>query len=177
MSKNRYDKFIDNVNSMMTIEKEHIMKHFNEFRKEIYENFSFKKFSFDLPYDGKLNNKIFLVYSNAYKNNSPYSMQISSLSNPHLEYEDRGYIKGVAIDLDGYLLIRKIKNYKTFLFERIWWELDYPQKKHEKYLNYVKECARPHIQAYIDIQKNEMAEIFKYYTDLENIFNYIEDQI
>lgn len=63
-------------------------------------------FTNETPYDGELNNTIFFTYSNHYRGNLGTWMSVNSLNHPHLNYEDRGYIKGVATDLTGYLTLR-----------------------------------------------------------------------
>lgn len=63
-------------------------------------------FTNDKPYSGSLENTIFFTYSNHYRGNSGAWMSINTLNNPHINYEDRGYIKGVATDLTGYLALR-----------------------------------------------------------------------
>ena len=61
------------------------------------------------PYCGELKNKIFLIYSDHHNANLGTWMSIGYLKHPHLHMDDRGYIKGVATDLDGYLKLRSAK--------------------------------------------------------------------
>lgn len=73
------------------------------------QKLTFTSFTNETPYTGPTSNTIFFTYSNCYRYNSPTYMSVGNLRNAHLSYEDRGYIKGVATDLDGYLLLRSIK--------------------------------------------------------------------
>jgi hypothetical protein len=60
------------------------------------------------PYEASTKNLIFFTYSNSYKYNSPIWMQVGELIHPHSSFEDRGYIKGVAVDLYGYSILWEI---------------------------------------------------------------------
>lgn len=61
------------------------------------------------PFEGDTKNLIFFTYSDAYKGNDPTFMSANRLiEKPHSEEDDRGYIKGVATDLDGYLKLRAL---------------------------------------------------------------------
>lgn len=67
-------------------------------------------FSNEKPFIGSSENMIFFTYSDHYISNSGTSQSVCSLHHPHKNYEDRGYIKGVATDLNGYLALKKAKN-------------------------------------------------------------------
>lgn len=56
-----------------------------------------------------MKNKVFLTYSDHYRANSGTCMSVGHLNHPHINMDDRGYIKGVATDLDGYLALRSAK--------------------------------------------------------------------
>ena len=72
----------------------------------VIESINFELFTCDFPYQGELKNKIFFTYSDHYSANSGTWMNVSKLHHPHTNWEDRGYIKGVATDLDGYMAIK-----------------------------------------------------------------------
>ncbi len=71
-----------------------------------FEKIDFTVFSNEKPYQGEFKNKIFFTYNNHYRANSGVWMAVGKLNHPHMSYEDRGYIKGVATDLDGYMKLR-----------------------------------------------------------------------
>jgi hypothetical protein len=73
---------------------------------EVFETIELLKFNNETPYDGELKNKIFLTYSDHYRANLGTWMSVGQLNEPHINMDDRGYIKGVATDLDGYLKLR-----------------------------------------------------------------------
>lgn len=95
-------------------EVENHIKSFNEI--EMYS------FNGDNPYTGETKNKIFFIYSDHYQYNSGVSMCVGKLHHPHNSIDDRGYIKGVVTDLDGYLKLRSAKKLshnfinKTFIY-------------------------------------------------------------
>mgnify|MGYP000850237109 CR=1 FL=1 len=108
MKNSKLKKFEIKVASLILENKDKII---NEVAKhlETFETIEFIKFNYKEPYTGDLKNKIFLTYSNHYRFNSGTSMSIGSLKHPHFFMGDRGYIKGVAIDLESYLKLRSAK--------------------------------------------------------------------
>lgn len=76
---------------------------------EEFKTIDMVKFTNEHPYNGDFKNKIFLIYHDHYRYNSGVSMSIGTLTHPHIFMEDRGYIKGVATNLDGYLKLRSAK--------------------------------------------------------------------
>lgn len=75
---------------------------------DLLNQLSFEAFTHENPYNGELKNKIFFTYSNHYRGNSGVWMEAQKLNHPHSRYEDRGYIKGVAVDLNGYLTLKSV---------------------------------------------------------------------
>lgn len=73
---------------------------------EEFENIEFNKFDNENTYSGELKNKIFFTYSNHYRGNLGTWMSVGELKGPHVNMDDRGYVKGVATDLDGYVKLR-----------------------------------------------------------------------
>jgi hypothetical protein len=115
-----------------------ITRQFDDGVKKINE-IEFIVFDNDNPYYGDVKNKIFFTYSNHYWANSPLDMTVSCLHHPHLSYEDRGYIKGVAVDLDGYIKLRLagqiISNYSNIM------RVSFPRFKKSKHsYDYASEC-------------------------------------
>lgn len=76
---------------------------------EALKNILLIPFSNENPFTGDTKNLIFFTYSNHYRGNSGVYQSVCSLHNPHENYEDRGYIKGVATDLNGYLALKYAK--------------------------------------------------------------------
>lgn len=111
MRNSKFKKFENMVSSIIEEEKKRInfevAKHL-----ETFETIEFIKFNYREPYEGELKNKIFLTYSDGYRHNIKTSMTIGYLNQPHTSIDDRGYIKGVAIDLDGYMKLRSAKMMK-----------------------------------------------------------------
>lgn len=85
------------------------IERFGQIRLDIFTN--------DLHYSGELKNTIFFTYNDHYKANGGLWMSIGELNHPNLYWEDRGYIKGVATDLEGYLVLRNAKQSLTSNFE------------------------------------------------------------
>jgi len=79
--------------------------------KDIIENLEFQSFSNNNVWKGETKNKIFFTYSDHYRGNCGYWMSIEELNNPHVNMDDRGYIVGVAVDLNNY---RKLSNLLIF---------------------------------------------------------------
>lgn len=71
-----------------------------------FESIELVTFTNEQPYTGELKNKIFFTYCNHYRGNSGTWMSVGELTHPHNNYEDRGYIKGVVTDLDGYMKLQ-----------------------------------------------------------------------
>lgn len=76
---------------------------------EVFTSIEMVKFSNEMPYTGDFKNKIFFTYSDHYQGNSATYMSIGNLNQPHTSMDDRGYIRGVATDLEGYLTLRSAK--------------------------------------------------------------------
>lgn len=72
------------------------------------ESILLEVFTNENPFFGETKNKVFFTYSNHYRGNSGVWMSIGSVNHPHVNYEDRGYIKGVATDLEGYIKLRSL---------------------------------------------------------------------
>lgn len=102
-------QFENKINHIVEDQKNKLVKETEE-HLITFRSLSFEVFSYDKPYKGELKNKIFLTYCDHYHANSGLYMQIGQLIHPHNNMEDRGYIKGVSTDLEGYLKLRLAKN-------------------------------------------------------------------
>lgn len=71
-----------------------------------FDSIKFVVFNNESPYQGSFSNTIFFTYSDHYRGNSGTWMNVGHLGQPHTNMDDRGYIKGVATDLDGYMKLR-----------------------------------------------------------------------
>lgn len=70
-------------------------------------------FTNERPYEGSLENAIFFTYNDHYSANSGIHMCVGSLGHAHVNMDDRGYIKGVATNLSGYMALRSMKPYSN----------------------------------------------------------------
>jgi hypothetical protein len=93
---------LEEAKIILATEQQTMLKRLSELELETFSNSN--------PYNGEAKNKIFLTYSDSYKYNSPLWQSVEKLHHPHLYYDDRGYIKGVVIDLSAYMVLRSAKN-------------------------------------------------------------------
>ena len=116
-----------------------------------FNNLNFETFSNENPYKGSFENKIFFTYNNHYKYNSSTYMEVCKLNHPHTSFEDRGYIKGVATDLQGYLILKSANciQHKAEVMASIY----FPKSKLRD--AYIEECEAIKKQA-IEILDNEV---------------------
>lgn len=108
MKNSKTKKFETKVASILTEQKNRIT---NDASKHIeaFTTIEMVKFTNETPYTGDFKNKIFLTYSDHYRANLGTCMSVGQLNQPHTSTDDRGYIKGIATDLDGYLKLRSAK--------------------------------------------------------------------
>lgn len=108
MKNSETKKFETKVASILSEQKNRIN---NEVAKhlEVFGTIELIKFNNETPYNGEVKNKIFLTHSDHYRANLGAWMSVGYLNHPHTNMDDRGYIKGVATDLDGYLKLRSAK--------------------------------------------------------------------
>lgn len=104
----RIAEFKSKVAKIVTTEKNDIK---TKLDKSIAELDSILLIPFDneSPYTGDTKNLIFMTYDDCYKGNSATRMSIGELHNAHFNMDDRGYIKGVATDLSGYMAMRAMR--------------------------------------------------------------------
>jgi hypothetical protein len=108
MKNSETKKFETKVASILTEQKKiitnNVAKHI-----ETFATIEMVKFTNETPYTGDFKNKIFFTYSDHYRGNLGTWMNVGQLNNQHKSMDDRGYIKGIATDLDGYLKLRSAK--------------------------------------------------------------------
>lgn len=104
----KVNQFETKVSEILANQKNSILAQFTKHIATI-NTIDFAVFSNENQYTGELNNNIFYTYSNCYHANSPLHMSVGNLHHPHSSFEDRGYIKGVATDLSGYIALRACK--------------------------------------------------------------------
>lgn len=68
-----------------------------------FDDIKFNVFTNEHPFEGEEKNTIFFTYCDHYRGNSGTWMSVGQLGQSHQNMDDRGYIKGVATDLDGYV--------------------------------------------------------------------------
>lgn len=106
---------------------------------DLFEKIEFSNFTNEEPFDGELKNKIIFTYCNHYRGNSGTWMEVGKINHPHINYEDRGYIKGTVTDLDGYMKLRLAESL-NHNFENIC-SIYYPRFKKSKFQKeYQEQC-------------------------------------
>lgn len=149
---------------------EEVLRHLNTF-----QTISFTTFNNENVYEGELKNKIFFTYHDHYRGNSSTSMQVGELMHPHSNMDDRGYIKGVATDLDGYLKIRSA-NYLSHNLDVVWhlYSPHFQKSKHkEEYvakINQLVKTAMDELNDYVAAQKLTLSNALKEMTGCSLLF-------
>jgi hypothetical protein len=105
---NKIKDFEAYVNSLIEKEKARLLEQMESFLTR-FQSIHLETFTTERPFQGILKNMVLFTYSDHYRGNSGICMSVGKLHWPHKEYEDRGYIKGVATDLEGYLLLKAAK--------------------------------------------------------------------
>jgi hypothetical protein len=128
-----------------------------------FEIIDFTIFSNESPFQGEVKNKIFFIYHDHYHANSGTWMQVNELMHSHQNMEDRGYIKGVATDLDGYLKLRAAKNLNHNLdsIARIYLPRFRNSKHKSKYVEICVELIKSRsneLNEFVEIQKKILNE-------------------
>jgi hypothetical protein len=98
-------EFKTKIDQDITSNKARIDAQFQEKLTEL-KSLKFKSFTNESPLDittVDVSNTIFLTYSDHYRGNSGTHMTIGYLGQPHTNMDDRGYIRGVAVDLSNFL--------------------------------------------------------------------------
>ena len=149
------------INQIVSGKKQQII---NEVTNHLatFETIQFEVFSKEEPYEGETKNKIFFTYCNHYRANLGTWMEVGTLTHPHYSYEDRGYIKGVATDLEGYMKLKKANglNHNFAVVFGIY----YPRFRKSIHSNqYIAECDY--------IAKHAMSELDQFVTDQKKAMN------
>lgn len=134
------------------------------------ESILLEPFTNENPFQGPTKNKIFFTYSNHYRGNSGTWMSVSSLNHPHTNYEDRGYIKGVATDLDGYMSLKSLLTACEYYNPLYLHEPKFRASKHrDHYSNMVNEIKSNFAAKKKELEEKRVAsasEILKQKTDM-----------
>jgi hypothetical protein len=161
MENSETKKFEIKVASILRHKKNRIA---NEVEKHIetFANIEMVKFTHEMPYTGDFKNKIFLTYCDHYRYNLGTWMSVGELNHPHTLMDDRGYIKGIATDLDGYLTLRaaKMLDHNFDCVAAIYFPTFRKSKNSEAY---VATCN--------EIVKNGMSELNAFVLDQKKIMN------
>ena len=161
MKNSKTKKFETKVASILNEQKNRIT---NDVEKHIeaFATIEMVKFTNEMPYTGDFKNKIFLTYSDHYRANLGTYMSVGQLNHPHTVMDDRGYIKGIATDLDGYLKLRaaKMLSHNFDCVAPIYFPKFRKSKNSEAYIATCKE-----------IVKNGMSELNAFVLDQQKIMN------
>jgi len=161
MENSETKKFEIKVASILRHKKNRIA---NEVEKHIetFASIEMVKFTNERPYTGDFKNKIFLTYCDHYKYNLGTYMSVGQLNHPHTVMDDRGYIKGIATDLDGYLKLRaaKMLSHNFDCVAPIYFPTFRKSKNSEAYVATCKE-----------IVKNGMSELNAFVLEQQKIMN------
>lgn len=161
MKNSETKKFETKVASILTEQKNRIT---NDVAKHIetFATIEMVKFTNETPYTGDFKNKIFLSYCDHYRANLGTCMSVGQLNDPHTSMDDRGYIKGIATDLDGYLKLRSAKmlNHNFDCVAPIYFPIFRKSKNSEAY---VATCN--------EIVKNGMSELNAFVLEQQKILN------
>lgn len=158
---NKVSAFSAKIKSIIEREKNQLNSTCEEYLQN-FENIELIAFSNTEPYAGELKNKIFLTYSDHYRANSGTWMSVGELSHPHANFEDRGYIKGVCTDLEGYMTLRRAKNlgHNLETISHIYFPSFRKSANKDRYIN---ECTA--------ILNKGVAELNAYVEELNNKMN------
>jgi len=104
--KQRYLHYCNRLDESFTLEKEAMCENFIKCL-DIAEEIEFQRFGSN-PFAGSCENLIFLTYSDHAHGNAGVRQSICELHQQHSYADDRGYIKGIALDLKNYVKLRQI---------------------------------------------------------------------
>ena len=133
---------------------------------EIFNTIDLIVFTNEAPYTGEIKNKIFFTYCNHYRHNSGIWMSVNELTHPHRNYEDRGYLKGVATDLNGYIELRDANrlNHNMAVSASVWFPRFTHSKNHDEYVkicNNIVTSGIEDLNLFVEQQKAIMNEKLK----------------
>lgn len=85
------------------------LAHRHEVMLQEWSKLEFERFSNGANhYRGPLKNMIFIYYHDHYRGNGSTHCSAEFLIDPNEDLDDRGYIKGIALDLSNYLRLRDL---------------------------------------------------------------------
>jgi hypothetical protein len=163
----------DFFNSSLNVYNEAIIKVAENFETHMkkWKEIIFDRFDNDNIYTGELKNHIFIYHHDHYRGNSSTCCSAESLIHPHVNMDDRGYIKGIVVDLTNYLLLRILHNGFSFGHEFFYMSGDYNKNKSPKFKkskNY--ETKMKELQSVKDFFDNKQSELLRYYGEIEDKF-------
>ena len=133
---------------------------------KLFKNISFTKFNYEHPYKGDTKNMIFIYHRDHHPGNSATECVAHYLIHPHVNMFDRGYTKGIAVDLWNFGLLSSLSSTNRYIDKYKY----YPFNEY----NFKKSKKREIIKLEIDIiaeqylyEKNKISD--KYY-QMENQF-------
>lgn len=149
-------------NSSIEIYEEAIFTVCENFAKklEAWKNLSFTKFDTETTYNGELKNTIFVYHHDHDRGNGSTSCTAEHLIHPHRSMDDRGYIKGIALDLTNYLMLRNLHGGFSFGHEFFYLYGTYSKnqrpsfKKSKHYESKMAELAK--IDKYFEEKKSKL---------------------
>ena len=103
----RYLRYLVRLDESFALDKEDMGDRFYKCL-EIAKSLEFQNFGNGKPFNGDTCNLIFLTYSDHASGNAGVWQSVGSLHHHHDDADDRGYIKGIALDLNNYLKLREI---------------------------------------------------------------------
>jgi hypothetical protein len=166
-------KFAKSIIKLINDYKLTIATDFNQFEIKVKE-IDLEVFGNDKEYSGETKNKIFFTYDNHYKHNRGESMRVGHVHHAHRGMDDRGFVKGVATDLQGYLVLRSAAFYDRKINTSL------PRIRKSKYSEaYKAECEAMIIQAnkslteFISRKKESLNDDLFELTNM-NLLNYVE---
>jgi len=81
---------------------------------QVVAGVSLRAFSHEEPFEPDNPDLIILTKSDCYSCNSPFALSVGCVHHAHAALDDRGYIRGVAVSLSGFLKLRRLR----LIFER-----------------------------------------------------------
>lgn len=147
--------------SSIEIYEEAILKVAENFAKKIeaWKTLRFTKFDSENTYKGELKNTIFIYHHDHYRGNASTDCSAEHLIHANTNMDDRGYIKGISVDLTNYFLLRNLHGGFSFGHEFFY-----------LYGNYSKN-QRPSFKKskHYESKMAELAKIDKYFEEKKNV--------
>ncbi len=127
---------------------------------ESWKTLQFLKFDSENHFTGDFKNTIFIYNHDHYRGNGSTWCSAEYLIHPNTDMDDRGYIKGIALDLTNYLLLRNLHGCFEFGHEFFYLNGDYPKNKRpvfKRSKNFeLKMAELKIIDDYFQVKKNNL---------------------